>query len=104
MKKFISKLTKLTYQLSSPNRATLLVEGETPTSGWTEPELGNERVGDGILHLDFLGKPPDGMAGQVITPVSTKHDLLLGPQPQDVTVHSASNELSVRLPAVGDPK
>jgi hypothetical protein len=104
MKKLISKLTKLTYQLSSPNRVTLLAEGETPNAGWTDLELGNERVADGILHFDFLGNPPAGQAAQVITRVSTKHDLPLGSQPQDVTVHSASNELSVRLPAVGDQK
>lgn len=104
MKQLIYKLTGLTYELSSTNRATLLAQGEASTPGWTELELGNERVGDGILHLDFAGKPPDGNVTQVIAPVSAEHALMLGPQPQDVTVHSATNELSVRLPAIGDPK
>lgn len=104
MKQVIYELTGLTYELSSASRATLLAQGQASTPGWTELELGNERVGDGILHFDFVGKPPDGIVTQVITPVSTKHSLVLGPQPQDVTVHSATNELSVQLPAAGDPK
>jgi hypothetical protein len=104
MKELIYKLTGLTYELSSANRATLLAQGEASTPGWTELRLGNERVGDGILHLDFVGKPPDDIVTQVVTPVSTRHSLMLGPQPQDVTVHSATNELSVQLPAAGDHK
>jgi hypothetical protein len=104
MKQLIYKLTGLTYELSSTNRATLSAQGDAATPGWTDLELGNERVGDGILHFDFVGKPPDGIVTQVVTPVSTKHGVVLGSQPQDVTVHSATNELSVRLPAAGDPK
>jgi hypothetical protein len=104
MKQLIYKLTDLQYTLSGANRATLLAKGETSTPGWTEVELGNERIGDGILHLDFIGQPAEGIEPQVTAPVSAERDRLLGSQPQDITVHSATNELSVQLPAMGDPK
>ena len=103
MKTPIYKITNLTYTLTSANQAMLHAEGEVTTSGWTEPALANPRIGDGILHLDFVAKRPDGQVLEVISPIATKHALPLGPQPQEVTVHSASNEMSVRLPAVGDP-
>lgn len=104
MRRLIYKLTGLTYELSSTNRATLLAQGDAATPGWADLDLGNEPRGDGILHFDLVGKPPDGIVTQVVTPVSTKHDVMLGSQPQEVTVHFVSNELSVWLPAVGDPK
>ncbi len=102
MKQLIGKLTNLTYSLPSVNRATLHAEGEVSTSGWTEPQLDRPRIGDGILHLDFVARSPDGDTLQVITPISTEHAVPLGPQPQEITVHAATNELSLRLPATGD--
>ena len=103
MKKIIHKLIELTYTLSAGNTATLRVTGEVPTSGWTEPQLDHPRIGDGVLHLDFVALPPTGNTLQVFTPISTKHVLPLGPQPQEVTVHSSTNEMSVTLPLGGDP-
>jgi len=102
MKQLIWKLTNLTYSLSSVNRATLHAEGEVSTSGWTEPQLDRPRVADGILHLDFVARPLDGNTLQVIAPISAEHAVPLGPQPQEITVHAATNELSLRLPATGD--
>lgn len=102
MQKLIRKLAEVTYKLASVNRVTLHAQGEVSTSGWTEPQLDRPRVGNCILHLDFVAGPPDGEALQAITPIGAEHALPLGPQPQEVTVHSATNELSVRLPAAGD--
>ena len=102
MKQLIYKLTGLTYELSSTNRATLSAQGEVATSGWTDLELDNERVSDGILHFDLVGKPPDGIVTEIVTPASTKHNVMLGSQPQEITVHAVTNELSLRLPATGD--
>lgn len=103
MKERIYKLTDLSYTLASVNQATVYAQGETSTPNWTESALSNPRIGDGILHLDFVAQRPDGIQQEVITPIEVKHVLPLGPQPQDVTVHSATNEMSLRLPAAGDP-
>jgi len=103
MKELIYKITDLTYTLSSVNQATIHAEGEASTPHWANPELANPRIGDGILHFDFIAQRPDGAQLEVITPIAAQHILPLGPQAQDVTVHSATNEISLRLPAVGDP-
>lgn len=103
MKELIFRIVEVTYTLTSVNRATIVVLGEVSTSGWTEPEIGNPRVGDGILHLDFVAQRPTGIVLEVITPISAKYDQSLGNEPQDVTVHSRTNEMSVTLPAIGDP-
>ena len=103
MKELIYQVTELTYTLTSANQATIQALGEASTPHWTHPELANPRIGDGILHLDFVAQRPPGPQIEVITPISARHSLPLGPQPQDVTVHSATNEMSLRLPAAGDP-
>lgn len=104
MKKSIHKITDLSFTLSAVNSAKLTALGEVSTSGWTEGELGTDRVGDGILHLDFSAKPPSGIVQEVITPISAERIIQLGSQPQDITVHSTSNEMSLTLPGAGDPK
>lgn len=103
MKQKVSKLTDLTFTLSSSNKALVTAAGEVPTLGWTDQELGNDRVGDGILHTDFLAQAPTGLPGSAISPISVERSFLLQGQPQDITVHSETNELSVTLPAMGDP-
>ena len=102
-KTFIAKLTELTFTLTNVNRATVHARGETPTAGWTDPELGNERVGDGIAHLDFLAEAPTDAAADVITAISTQRTFFLAGEPQEITVHSETNEMSVTLPSIGDP-
>jgi hypothetical protein len=102
-KQLISRVTELTYTLSSVNRATILATGEVTTGGWTEGELANPRIGDGILHLDFVAKPPEGPSTDALAKIEARYSQPLGGEPQDVTVHAARNEMSVRLPALGDP-
>lgn len=102
-KQLVNRVTELTYTLSSANRATILATGEVTSGGWTEGELTNPRIGDGILHLDFVAKPPDGPSTDALEKIEATHSQLLGSDPQDVTVHAAKNEMDVRLPAMGDP-
>jgi hypothetical protein len=102
-KTIIANLTKLTFTVApSGSRADVKAEGQTSSSGWTEPELGNERVGDGITHLDFLAVAP-GASADVMTPISTTRTFILTGEPRDITVHSQTNELSITLPQIGDP-
>ena len=101
-KQKISRLTKLTFTLSNSNRATVTAEGEVPTGGWKEPELANERVGDGITHLDFDAVPP-GAGTDVISAISAHKVFILGSEPREITVHSQTNEMSIALPSIGDP-
>lgn len=102
-KQLVSRVTELTHTLSSVNRATILATGEVTTGGWSEGELTNARIGDGILHLDFVAKPPEGPSTDALEKIEARHSQLLGGDHQDVTVHAAQNEMSVRLPAIGDP-
>jgi plastocyanin len=99
----VLEITSLQWTLDSVNKATLIAKGTVRTTGWTHPELVNPRIGDGILHLDFVALPPLGGAGNAITEIEARHSLPLGSQPQDITVHTETNEMSVTLPAIGEP-
>jgi hypothetical protein len=103
MKDKVSKLTDLNFSLTSANKALVKAKGEVSTLGWSDPELGNDRLGDGILHIDFLAQPPAGVPGQAISPIEAQRSFPLGPQAQEITVHSASNDTVITLPAAGDP-
>ena len=103
MKKLITRVTEVTFTVTSVNRASIQAKGEVPTSGWIDLQLEGPRLGDGILHFKFVAQPPDNIVPQIITQVSADHSVQLGPQPQDVTVHAETNEMSVRLPAADDP-
>lgn len=97
-KKLVSEILEFSFTVSNVNRATVTIVGNVPSLGWSDPELGNDRVGDGILHMDFLATPPPNPAPTVITRITTKRTFPLGPQPQELTAHSATNEMSLRLP------
>jgi hypothetical protein len=103
MKELIDNIRGLTFTLSSVNRAKLVANGEVTTGGWTGGELTNPRMGDGILHLDFVAQPPAGPSTDAIEEIDATYLQMLAGQPQDVTVHTTHNEMSVRLPAAGDP-
>ena len=68
---------------------------------WESGSAGR-RIGVLAYRRPEIAQPPDGNASQVITPISAEHALALGSEAQDITVHSATNELSLRLPAAGD--
>ena len=103
MRKQILRVTAVTFTLTSVNRAMIRATGEVPTAGWSDPQLDGPRLGDGILHLSFVAEPPGNKnVTQVITSISAEHSVQLGSQPQDVTVHAQSNEMSLRLPAADD--
>ena len=102
-KQLVSRVTELTYTLSSVNRATILATGEVTSGGWSGGELANPRIGDGILHLDFVANAPEGPSTDALEKIEAQRSHLLGGQAQDVTVHASGNEMSLTLPAIGDP-
>jgi hypothetical protein len=102
-KVLIDSIQDLTFTLTSVNWAKLTAKGEVTTGGWTGGELTNPRIGDGILHLDFVAQPPTGPATDAFEEIEATYLQLLAGQPQDVTVHAARNQMDIRLPAVGDP-
>jgi len=58
---------------SDPPKLSVTVTGFASTSGWSDPELKPKEKTlspDGILDLDFVATPPDGIALQVLTPVT----------------------------------
>lgn len=103
MKERISKIVSLNLSVPAVNRATIRAEGQVPTSGWTDGELSNDRLENDIMHFDFIAQRPTGRVSQVVTQIPTSRTMLLSPQPQKVTVHSETNDMSVTLPASGDP-
>jgi hypothetical protein len=96
-KKLVSEILDFSFTLNGVNRATVTIVGNVPTTGWTEPVLDNDRVGDGILHMDFRATPPE-QGGTVVTEITTKRTFFLGGEPQELTAHSETNEMSLRLP------
>jgi hypothetical protein len=103
MKQKIRAIKELTFTLSAVNRAKLTTVGEVNSGGWTEPELGSDRIGDGSLNLDFLALAPTGAVIQVLLPIVGERIFILGSEPQVITVHSETNAESVTLPPAGDP-
>ena len=58
---------------SQPPKLGVAVSGQATTTGWKNIELvplEKTLSPDGILDLDFVGEPPEGISIPVITPVS----------------------------------
>jgi len=83
---------------SEPKTLVIHVMGSASSTGWTQVELGAwvyiTPPADGIYDFDLIGKPPFGMALQVITPVATSTTF---PDPPEnfkgVRIHATSNNL-----------
>ena len=57
---------------SDPPQLSITVAGLATTSGWSDPELKpmeKTLSADGILDLNFVAKPPSGIALQALTPI-----------------------------------
>lgn len=102
-KKTINRIVSLSFTLTNVNRAKIAAVGEVTSGGWSAGELVNPRVGDGILHLDFVATPPSGPSDDALHPIEASYTQWLAAQPQEVTVHAERNEESITLPATGDP-
>lgn len=60
---------------SSPEQLQIEANGTVPTGGWTKPELrpSQEKGSNGTLVLEFFAQPPEGMATQVLSPVTATY-------------------------------
>jgi hypothetical protein len=103
MKRLIPRITAVTFTLATVNRAKITATGEVSTAGWSGSQLDGPRLSDGILHFSFVAEPPNNAVSEVITAISAHQEIQLGTKAQDVTVHAEMNEMSVQLPAAGDP-
>lgn len=92
---------------SVTGRVTIEASGTVSTGGWSEAELVDtvRPPDDGNHHLDFVAKPPDGIATQVILPISARHSIQAGAGKFCVVVHAATNESAPKCMEVqiGDP-
>ena len=87
---------------SEPKALVIQVMGSASSTGWTRVELGPwvyvTPPADGIYDFDLIGKPPFGMALQVITPVATSTTF---PDPptnfKGVRIHATSNHVESTL-------
>ena len=83
---------------SIPVQWSITVYGIVNSGGWSNPGLYPrfyiDFPQDGILDLDFMAMPPDGIAIQPILPIVAQ---IVWPNPPDyvkgVRIHSASNHL-----------
>lgn len=103
MKEPVDSIKELTFTLTSVSQAKILAKGEVRTGGWTEGELVRRGIGDGILHFDFVATPPEKPSTDAFEEIEADYSQMLAGQPQEITVHAATNEMSIRLPEVGDP-
>lgn len=62
----------LTLLKSNPPQLSITVFGSAPTTGWTNshliPYVYIMPPADGIYDFDFVGTPPSGPAGEMISP------------------------------------
>lgn len=63
---------------SHPRQLLVSATGTASTPGWTAPQLrprpfGDALPADGILELDFLADPPEGMVPQVLAPIQASY-------------------------------
>ena len=61
---------------SNPPQLSVTVSGQATSSGWSNVDLApleKTLSPDGILDLDFVGEPPDGISNPVLSPVVAHH-------------------------------
>lgn len=89
---------RLTLMKSQPPQLLVEVDGFTATPGWKELELvplEKKLSADGILDLEFVGKPPSGIVAQVLRPVSA--DIVITDEVEKIVgvmVHARDNKLT----------
>jgi hypothetical protein len=104
----VRSVDSVALSLASGNgRVTVEVSGTVSSGGWSEPELVDtpRPPDDGNHHLDFVATPPDGIATQVILPISARHSIQAGAGKFCVVVHATTNESAPQCIEVqiGDP-
>lgn len=96
---------EIIIQKSNPPQAVIMVAGTASTPGYKDVHLAPlEKVlsPDGILDLELVGKPPDGIVMQVPTPVFADYvvdkdvDRLVGAK-----VHARSNDMTALVSGRG---
>ncbi|MEX1366648.1 MAG: hypothetical protein AB1Z98_26215 [Nannocystaceae bacterium] len=63
---------------SMPRQLQIDATGTASTPGWSDPRLvmrdfGGELPPDGIVHLDFVAEPPEGIVPQVLAPIAATY-------------------------------
>jgi hypothetical protein len=96
------KDVELSILRGNPPRLNIIAHGTVPTPGWTEAELSAyvyvTPPPDGIYDFDFVAKPSEKMAVQVIAPIVGAHIIENIPSGlRGVRVHAASNIKEVLL-------
>ena len=91
----VRTVDSLSLSLASvTGRVTVEATGTVTSGGWTDVELIDTRnpPTDGNHHFDFVAKPPEGIATQVILPISARRSIQAGAGTFCVVVHAATNE------------
>ncbi len=87
---------------SNPPQLSITVFGSAPTLGWTSanlvPYVYITPPEDGIYDFDFVGTPPSGPAGEMITPAVTNYVWPdYPPELKGVRIHASLNEMEKLL-------
>lgn len=100
----VFSVEKVEYRMSKSHPPQLVVKatGTTNSAGWTDlkliPATYVDQPADGIQDFDFVGKPPSGMAAQVME--EGKEGLGTMEMPawvKGVRVHASSGEPVVKM-------
>lgn len=98
MKEPIFEVNRVKASLEG-NEVVVAADGQTRTSGWTDPELAPLSGSGDTLTYEFVATPPGGISNPVLTPISatTRTGPLLPPFPTHVVVRAETNEIRVPI-------
>ena len=94
---------------SDPPQISITAEGTVRTTGWSkarlEPHFYVHPPPDGIYGFEFLATPPDGPAGDAITPIKSEEYTAEMPEGfKGVRIHAETNEMEFFPTAQDDDK
>lgn len=108
MSQRIFEITEVTIGVTGVRSIRIDAQGNASTAGWTNPALvpseSEREQSANVFHFDFVADPPDGMAADVLTPISASHGMsVVTGQRIEIIVHAASNEKSAEIELSDDP-
>lgn len=101
----VNTVDKVTIErlAKTPPALTLKVEGTANTAGWSRISLEPAMIEGDTLTYRLMGKPPEGMAAQVMTSVTASR--LVDPLPEGTTkirVKAGRNEIVEPVPPAAE--
>ena len=91
----------------NPPAIAVSVKGWVTTSGWTHADLAPwmyvKPPADGMLDLDFVATPPNGLVLQILSKIAVAKSFPVPAWVQGVRIHSSTDRLEARLSGAPKP-